>query len=88
MLLSDAKLLSCRQHVLQELDQLGLVDKVLQGHRWLSGDLERGLLLDQLSPSRDIKLLLNIEEHLSLCIQPVAAPFGKPCLARGPNQLN
>ena len=47
LLLSDAKLLSCRQLTLKELHQLGLVDIVLQGHRRLSGDLVGGLLLDQ-----------------------------------------
>jgi hypothetical protein len=88
LLRSDIELFSSRQLLLQKLQQLELVDEVLQGHRRLSDDLVGGLLLDQLSPSRDIQLLLNIEEHLSLCMQLVAAPLGKPCLARGPNQLN
>ena len=42
--LSDAKLRRCRQLALQELHQLGLVDEVLQCHRWPSGDLAGGVL--------------------------------------------
>ena len=84
LLRSDVELFSSRQLLFQKLHQLGLVDEVLQGHRLLCVNL--GLLLEQLCLYR--QLLLNIEEHLSLCMQLVAAPLGKPCLARGPNQLN
>ena len=44
LLLSDAKLLSCRQLVLKELHQLRLVDIVLEGHRRLPRGKERVLL--------------------------------------------
>jgi hypothetical protein len=84
LLLSDAELLCFWQLKPQEFHQLSLVDIVLQGHRWLSGDLAGG----KLSPSRDIQLLLHIEEHLPLCMQLVPRPLAEPCLARGPNILN
>ena len=84
MLTSDTELLCFWQLIPQELHQLSLVDIVLQGHRWLSGDLAGG----KLSLSRDIQLLLDIEEHLPLSMQLVPRPLGEPCLARGPYQLN
>jgi hypothetical protein len=74
---SDAKLLCIWQLIPQEVHQLGLVDIVLQGHRWLSGDLAGG----KLGLSRDIQLLLDIEEHLPLCMQLVPRPLAEPCLA-------
>jgi hypothetical protein len=70
--------------MLQELHKLGLVDVFLQGHRWLSGDHERG----KFSSSRDTELLLDIEEHLSLCMRLVPRPLGSSWLARLPQMLN
>ena len=84
MLLCDVKLFSIRQLLPQELHQLGLVDIVLQGHRWLSGDL----VLGKLGPSREIELLLDIEEHLHLAMLLVPRPLREACLAGGTYHLS
>ena len=80
----DFKLFSIRQLPPQELHQLGLVDIVLQGHRWLSRDL----VLGKLSPSRDREVLLDIEEHLHLAMLLVPRPLREACLAGGTYHLS